>query len=94
MLNGKLYVETGETNAEPRCGVMDGNIITSATDGENPTADGCTAVFQNDSGEGLTFGEDYSLGPGTCRIVKSVSLSGAAGYTGYTMSQEFEVASN
>lgn len=193
MLNGKLYVETGETNSELRCGMMDGNI-TSTTDGEKPTedrqsnfgadigyqighranrieiflddkwrvfaynennlegvsmsvsdvtADGCTVVFQNDSGEELTFGEDYSLErldaetsewrdvrivleeeygfnsigypvadgesrdwavswnwlygslePGTYRIVKSVSLSGAAGYTGYTMSQEFEVASN
>ncbi len=193
MLNGKLYVETGETNSMLRCGMMDGNI-TSTTDGEKPTengqsnfgadigyqlggrenrieiflddkwrvfaynennlegvsmlvsdvtADGCTVVFQNDSGEELTFGEDYclerldaetsewryvrivlegdysfnsigypvadcesrdwtvnwnwlygSLEPGTYRIVKSVSLSGAAGYTGYTMSQEFEVASN
>ena len=193
MRDGKLYVETGETNSMLRCGMMDGKI-TSTTDGETPTedgqsnfgadigyqygtranrieiflddqwrvfaynennlegvtmsvsdvtADGCTVVFQNDSKEELTFGEDYilerldaetlewrpvyivlegeygfdligypvaagesrdwevnwnwlygSLEPGTYRIVKNVSQSGAAGYTGYTMSQEFEVVSN
>ncbi len=38
MLDGKLYVETGETNSMPRCGVMDGTISLS-TDGETPTVD-------------------------------------------------------
>ena len=193
MRDGKLYVETGETNSMLRCGMMDGKI-TSTTDGETPTedgqsnfgadigyqygtrvnrieiflddqwrvfaynennlegvtmsvsdvtADGCTVVFQNGSKEELTFGEGYilerldaetlewrpvyivlegeyvfdligypvaagesrdwevnwnwlygSLEPGTYRIVKNVSQSGTAGYTGYTMSQEFEVVSN
>lgn len=39
MLNGRLYVETGETNSMPRCGVMDG-AITATTDGEVPDQDG------------------------------------------------------
>lgn len=39
MLDGKLYVETDETNSMLRCGVMDGNI-TSTTEGEMPTEDG------------------------------------------------------
>lgn len=39
MLDGRLYVETNETNSMLRCGVMDGTI-TSTTDGAVPTEDG------------------------------------------------------
>ena len=39
MLDGKLYVDTNETNSMIRCGTMDGTI-TSTTDGEMPTKDG------------------------------------------------------
>lgn len=39
LLDGKLYVETDETNSMLRCGVMDGTI-TSTTDGAVPTEDG------------------------------------------------------
>lgn len=39
MLDGKLYVDTNETNSMLRCGNMDG-AITSMTDGEMPTEDG------------------------------------------------------
>lgn len=39
MLDGKLYIETGETDSMPRCGTMDG-AITSTTNGEKPEKDG------------------------------------------------------
>ncbi len=38
MLDGRLYVETGETDSQLRCGMMDGNI-NSMTNGEIPTED-------------------------------------------------------
>lgn len=41
MIDGKLYVDTGETNNNmPRCGVMDGQITSSVDPDENPSQDG------------------------------------------------------
>lgn len=50
MLNGKLYVDTNETdNHMLRCGVMDGEI-TSTTEGEAPTENG-----QSNFGKDISF---------------------------------------
>lgn len=49
MLDGKLYVDTNETNSMLRCGTMDGTI-TSTTDGDIPTEDG-----QSNFGENIGF---------------------------------------
>lgn len=50
MLEGKLYVDAGESDIEARCGNMDGSILSSVESGEYPEED-----YQSNFGSGYGF---------------------------------------
>lgn len=50
MLEGKLYVDAGESDIEARCGNMDGSILSSVESGKYPEED-----YQSNFGSGYGF---------------------------------------
>ena len=62
MVNGELYLDTGrESTIEVRCGMMDGEIISTVDGTEQPTKD-------NESNFGTGYGYQYGSQEGTIEI--------------------------
>ena len=62
MVNGELYLDTGrESTIEVRCGMMDGEIISTVDGTEQPTKD-------NESNFGTGYGYQYGFQEGTIEI--------------------------
>ena len=60
MVDGKLYLDSGEESTEARCGVMDGKITSSVPQSEKPK--------ENDQSNFGT-GYEYQMGPGAVHVV-------------------------
>ena len=61
MVNGKLYVDTGEISTEARCGVMDGNIDSAVPVDQKPVQD-------NQSNFGKDYGFQYGMEEDTIEV--------------------------